>query len=221
MEISSFIDHTLLRPDTTVDGIKALCAEAMEYQFASVCVPPYYIPHAVRVLEESKVKVGTVVGFPIGYSNIAAKVEEIKRAINDSVDELDIVINFAAAKNGDWAYVRNEMDSVIRASHLHGKLVKIILEVGLYNEEELKRLCDLAAKLECDFVKTSTGFYDHPVTVDQVAFLRAHLPKTIKIKASGGIRQHQLAVDLLNAGAARLGTSASVAIMKEAAAANT
>ncbi|MCB0704933.1 MAG: deoxyribose-phosphate aldolase [Saprospiraceae bacterium] len=213
MDLAKFIDHTVLKPDTTLEEIRRVCAEALEHGFAAVCVPPYFAKQAVDLLEGSKVKVATVIGFPMGYSATFAKVEEIKRALNEGVSELDVVINISAAKNGDWNHVRNDMDSMTRSAHLKGKLVKVILETALMTEPELKKLCEICTELEVDYVKTSTGINATGATVEHVQFLRKNLPASIKIKASGGIRSAELAQELIEAGANRIGSSSSLKIV--------
>lgn len=214
MQLAEKIDHTILKPDCTLDNIKSVCEEAKSHRFHSVCVPPFYVKDAFQLLEDSPVKVATVIGFPMGYATTPAKVEEIKRAIDEGADEVDAVVNICAIKSGNWNYVRNDIDSMTRIAHLRGKIIKVILETGMMTEEELERLCKICIDTEADFVKTSTGILAAGANVDTVAWLRAHLPATIKIKASGGVRSHQDAVRLIEAGADRLGSSASVQIVQ-------
>ena len=135
-----------------------LCNEALRYGFKSVCIPPYYIFQAKRILDDSRVKICSVIGFPMGYSTTGAKVEEIKRACNDGADELDVVINIAAVKNHDWNTVRNDIESTTMISHLRGKKMKLIIEMGLLEEDEIIKVCEIATKLGVNFIKTSTGF---------------------------------------------------------------
>jgi deoxyribose-phosphate aldolase len=216
MDLAPFIDHTILRPDCTPADIERVCAEAKKYNFAAVCVPPYFVGEARQFFsEEEAVKVATVIGFPMGYSTTAAKVEEIKRAIDDGADELDAVINICAARSGHWNFVQNELDRVITAAHLKNKTIKIILETGILNEQEMLRAADICRDLMADFVKTSTGYNGEGATVKVVQLLNKHLEGSgIKIKASGGIRTREDALRLLGAGANRLGCSSSVTIIK-------
>ncbi len=214
MELNHKIDHTFLKPDAKEEDIRRLCDEALQYGFAAVCIPPFYVPLAAEMLADSSVAVATVIGFPLGYSCTAAKVEEIKKAINDGAEELDVVVNLCAVKSGRWNVVRNDMDAVIRAAHLKGKIVKIIIETGLLTDEEMKRLCQMAAELEADFVKTSTGFNGPGASVEVVRKLRKCLPKGAKIKASGGIRTPEFAQELVEAGADRLGASSGPLLVK-------
>ena len=214
--IASLIDHTLLKADCSTDEIQTLCREAQQYGFAAVCVPPYFVREVRQKLGEyTPIKLATVIGFPMGYVCISAKIEEIKRAVMEEVDEMDIVINIAAIKSGHWNQVKNDIDATVRAVHLHGKIVKLIIETSLLTEDEIKRICDIAVPLETNFIKTSTGYNGGSVSPDVIRFLRAYLPKQIKIKASGGIRTLQAAQALAEAGAVRLGCSASVQIAEE------
>ncbi len=216
MELAGYIDHTLLQPDTRGEDIKKLCEEALAYHFASVCVPPFYVKDAFNLLDNTPVKVSTVVGFPLGYSTTSAKVEEIKRALDEGSNEVDVVVNIAAVKNGSWNYVQNDIASMTTAVHLKGKMVKIILETGLMTREEIDRLGEICLEVEPDFVKTSTGFNGKGATVTVVRHLHELLAESpIKIKASGGIRKLKDAQAMVEAGATRIGTSSGVKIMEE------
>jgi deoxyribose-phosphate aldolase len=149
----------------------------------------------------------------LGYSATAAKVAEIKKAIDQGADELDVVVNLSAVKNGAWNYIKNEMQSLTTACHMKGKVIKAIVETGVLTDDELKKIADLCAKCEVDFVKTSTGFNGTGATIEAVSTLRELLPSSIKIKASGGIRDRAFAEELIKAGADRLGCSASIQIV--------
>ena len=133
INLAYIIDHTYLKPDCSAADVKVLCKEALQYGFYSVCIPPYYIFHAKKLLGDSNIKICTVIGFPMGYSTTGSKVEEIKRASNDGADELDVVVNIAAIKNNDWNTVRNDIESSTMISHLKGKKIKLIIEMGLTN----------------------------------------------------------------------------------------
>ncbi len=215
MNIASFIDHTILRPDCTLQDVKKICAEAQQYGFAAVCIPPFFVPDAAQLLSGSPVKLSTVAGFPMGYSTTAAKVEEVKRAIDDGVDEIDVVINLCALKNNNWKYVRDDIDRVTTAARLKGKLVKVIFETGLLTEAEIAKLCEICLEVGPDFIKTSTGINGEGATVQMVRYLSSLLQDRMKIKASGGIRTREDAERLIEAGAKRIGTSASVLIVTE------
>jgi deoxyribose-phosphate aldolase len=213
--LSSFIEHTLLKPDTTSEQIKKLCAEAMEHNFYAVCVPPFYTGEAIKALSKSKVKTVTVVGFPLGYNLTPVKVEECRKAIDEGVDELDMVMNIAAFKDANYKEVQKDIQSVSDFAHLHNKLMKVIIETSCLNNEEIKKACEISAKGGADFVKTSTGFNGAGASVEIIKFMRNVLPKKIKIKASGGINNKIFAIDLINNGADRIGTSSGVKIISE------
>jgi deoxyribose-phosphate aldolase len=214
MNIASYIDHTILKPDTTLLEVKEICKEAMEHNFASVCVPPYYVREVSQILENSLVKTSTVIGFPFGYNAVPAKAEEIKRALHEGADEVDTVININAVKCKNWNYLRSEIDTVIMATHLHGKKIKVILETGLLTEEEILKIIDICNPLLPDFIKTSTGFNGAGATKEMVAFLKKNVDSKIKIKASGGIKTVNSVKELIDAGASRIGTSSGLSIIK-------
>lgn len=215
MNIASYIDHTILKPTTLISDIELLCTEATMYNFAAVCVPPPFTKFAKGLLGGTSVKTATVVGFPFGYSAIEAKVTETLLAIVDGVDEIDMVANISAIKNGDWNFVKHEAEVLIPMAHKKEKQIKVIIESGVLTDEEIIRCCEIYAELGADFVKTSTGYAEKGATVEAVQLMRKHLPSTIQIKASGGIRNFAFAKQLVEAGANRLGCSASVAIVKE------
>lgn len=214
MKLASYIDHTLLKPDASEKEVKKLCAEAKEHGFAAVCVPPYFVRKCKQWLKDTGVKVATVVGFPLGYTHTPAKVEEARRAIDEGADEIDMVINIIALKAGDMNYLKNELTSVATITQLRGGKLKVILETGLLTENEIITACELCKEMTVDFVKTSTGYVQPGATVEVVKLLRSHLPKSIKIKASGGIRDKELAEQLIKAGAERIGSSASVSLVQ-------
>ena len=213
VDITTIIDHTYLRADCSTADVKVLCSEAIQHGFKSVCIPPYYIFQAKKILGVSQVKICSVIGFPMGYSTTGAKVEEIKRACNDGADELDVVVNIAAIKNNDWNTVRNDIESTTMISHLRGKKMKLIIEMGLLEEAEIIKVCEFAACSGVDFVKTSTGFNDTLTTPEDIKYLRSILPANIKIKASGGIRTKEDVSLMVEAGADRIGTSSGVRIV--------
>ena len=213
MNLAHLIDHTLLKPYCTLTDIEEVCKQAMEHRFAAVCIPPYYVKYATELLSGSEVKIATVIGFPTGYSATASKVEEIKRAIDEGVDELDVVINLCAVKNAHWNYVKNEVSSLTTACHMRGKTIKTIIETGILTNDELLKVAEICADAEVDFVKTSTGFNVLGASVEAVSILRTALPKRVKIKASGGIKDRSFAEELIEAGTSRLGSSSSIQII--------
>jgi deoxyribose-phosphate aldolase len=216
MNIASYIDHTILKPETTAADILKLCSEATEAQFAAVCVPPYYVAMANALLAGGPVRLATVVGFPFGYHCLASKIAELEKAIADGADELDMVINIAALKNGDWDYLTQEITDCIVPVKQAGKKIKIIVESGVLTNEELEKCCALYGTFGIDYMKTSTGYAVTGATVEAVAAMRRFLPERIGIKASGGIRSYAFALELINAGATRLGASAGLQLLHEA-----
>ena len=211
--LNKLIDLTYLKPDATRLRIEQLCAEAIEYDVFSVCVPPYFVQQVARILEDYQIKVCTVIGFPYGYDSTQVKAEAIKKAVEEMVDEIDVVANIAAIKSGDWAYTMNDADSMVRLGHMRNLKVKWIIEMNLLTSEEIKHVCEIAVSKEVDFVKTGTGTVGNPVSPDDVRLLRSLLPDHMNIKASGGIRTLEQANALIEAGANRLGTSAAKSIL--------
>jgi len=213
--IASTIDHTILKPDATVIDLKNLCDEALEHQFATACVPPYYLDTCYKLLGDSAVGLSTVIGFPLGYQHIAAKVEECKKAIESGAEELDVVVNIAAVKSEDWATVESELDMISTSIRMRGKIMKLIFETCYLTNDEIIKLCTLCNLFYIDYAKTSTGFGTHGATVAHIKLMRARLDPNVKIKASGGIRDYDTITQMLKAGADRIGTSSGVVILKE------
>jgi len=239
IKIASYIDHTLLRPTATHIDINKMCNEALVYGFAAVCVPPPLVriasslvqpgtgededaasaaeaaaPTTAAAIAQPAIKVATVIGFPFGYSTTMAKLAEVEQAIADGADELDIVINLIALREGSWDQLEEEMRMLTLRAHTSGKLVKVIIESGILTDEEIIRCCSVYSHVGVDFLKTSTGYSEKGASLAAVQLMRQHLPPGIKIKASGGIRDYAFAAALVAAGADRLGCSASVEIVK-------
>lgn len=213
MNFNKFIDHTALKADTSLDQIEKLCFEAKEHDFFSVCVNSYYVKKAVGLLSGTSVKVCTVVGFPLGASTMETKRFEAMKAVAEGAREIDMVINVSAIKSQDWQYVLDDMSSLSQVTHNQGALLKVILETCLLTDEEKRKACELAVKANVDFVKTSTGFSTSGATVSDIKLMRS-IVGNMGVKASGGIRDAETARSMIEAGATRLGTSASVEIMK-------
>ncbi len=213
MPLNKYIDHTILKPTCLVADIQKLCAEAIQYDFAAVCVPPNFVKLAKAEVEGSDVKVATVIGFPFGYSATEAKIAEIILAMVDGADELDVVANISAIKNGDWAAIADEINHIMPIIRSKGKAVKIIIESGVLTDDEIIKCCDIYGIAGIDFLKTSTGYAEKGASVEAVTLFRKHLPDTIQIKASGGIRDYVTAKQMIEAGATRIGCSAGVAIV--------
>ena len=215
-KIAALIDHTLLKPTATPAQIEALCQEAMEYGFASVCVNPSHVKLAARQLRQSAVKTCTVIGFPLGATTSAAKIFETKEAVELGAEEVDMVINIGALKAGNDALVERDIVGVVKAAHQGGALCKVITETCFLSDEEKVRACNLAQKAGAEFVKTSTGFGGGGATVADVALMRQTVGPEMGVKASGGIRNFADAKAMVAAGATRLGVSAGVKIAQEA-----
>lgn len=214
-ELANRIDHTLLAFDADESELFLLCQQAVEYGFYSVCVIPTMVSKAVRLTKDSPVKVITVIGFPFGYNETNVKVEEAKKAIQSGAEEIDLVINRSAYKSGDRQYFINDIESVCTIANLLNTPVKVIIESGTLTEEEIKDICEICTTCRVDYVKTSTGFFKPGAQVKDVELMRSVLPAEIKIKASGGIRTKEDALAMIEAGADRLGCSASVKIVTE------
>jgi deoxyribose-phosphate aldolase len=215
-EVAHLIDHTLLKPEATVQQIAQLCHEALLYNFASVCLNPTHVKLAAQLLKNSDVKVCTVIGFPLGATSTPAKVFETEQALNDGATEIDMVINIGALKGGDDALVEQDIAGVVHAAHRRGALCKVIIETALLTDEEKVRACRLAKQAGADFVKTSTGFSSGGATIEDVALMRRTVGPGLGVKASGGIRNLADAQNMIAAGATRLGASAGVKIVQEA-----
>jgi len=214
MTINRYIDHTILKPTTLIADVEKVCKEAKDYGFAALCIPPPFVKISKALLLGSEVKVATVIGFPFGYSAVEAKLAEILLAIVDGADELDVVVNILAIKNNDWQYISNEINHIVPVIKSKQKVVKIIIESGVLSGDELLKCCELYGAAGIDYLKTSTGYAEQGATVEAVTTMRKNLPSHVQIKASGGIRDYAFAKQLLDAGATRLGCSASVAIVQ-------
>jgi deoxyribose-phosphate aldolase len=218
--IARLIDHTLLRPEATRANILDLCHQALEYNFASVCVNAYWVPLAASQLAGSEVKVCTVVGFPLGATSTEAKVGETESALRAGAQEIDMVLNIGALRGDDDRAVEEEIALVAAASHRAGAIVKVILETALLNDDQKIVACALAKTAGADFVKTSTGFSSSGATVHDVELMRRAVGPAMGVKASGGIRTLDDLLKMLDAGATRIGASASVQIVEAARAAS-
>lgn len=211
MSINKYIDHTLLKPESTQEQIAKLVSEAKEYDFASVCVNPTWVSYCANELSGTDVKVCTVVGFPLGATTSATKAFEAKEAIENGASEVDMVINIGLLKSGQYQAVEDDIRAVVEASG--DKLVKVIIEACLLTDEEKVKACELSVSAGADFVKTSTGFSIHGATVEDVALMRKTVGDKVGVKAAGGARSLADAEAFIAAGATRIGTSAGVAIV--------
>ena len=220
MPLNKYIDHTILKPTCLVADIEKLCAEAKQYDFAAVCVPPNFVKLAKEKLVGSTVQVATVIGFPFGYSATEAKIAEIILAMVDGADELDVVANISAIKNGDWSAIADEINHIMPIIRSKNKVVKIIIESGVLTDDEIIKCCDIYGIAGIDYLKTSTGYAEKGASVEAVKLFRKYLPEQVQIKASGGIRDYATAQLMIDAGATRIGCSAGVAIVSGANADN-
>jgi deoxyribose-phosphate aldolase len=212
---ANLIDHTLLKPDGTRDQVIALCDEAIQYGFHAVMVNPANVALAAARLRGSPVKVGTVVGFPLGANLTLTNLAEAEAALRNGAHELDMVLNIGALKSGDRRLVQHEMRSLARLAHDRGAILKVILETCLLNQVEKILVCSLALEEGVDFVKTSTGFADAGATAADVVLMRGVVGHKTGVKAAGGIRTLAQLMDMIDAGANRIGSSASVEIVRE------
>lgn len=211
MNVNKYIDHTLLKPETTQVMIDKLCAEAKEYDFASVCVNPYWVKRCAHLLKGTDVKVCTVIGFPLGANTPEVKAAETRDAIANGATEIDMVLNVGALKSGDLEAVKQDIAAVKKAAG--DILVKVILETGLLTDEEKVIACKLSVEAGADYVKTSTGFGTGGATVDDIALMRNTVGPDIGVKASGGVRDRKAALAMIEAGATRIGASAGISIV--------
>ena len=213
MAIANYIEHTNLNPALTINDVDQLVVDAAEYGFHGVCVPPFWVQRARREIGARAIALVTVCGFPLGYNMTETKIEEIKRAIDNGADEIDVVWNISAFKTGiPWTKI--ELAKCSKTTHDAQKILKVIIETAFLNDEEIERACKLCADAGADFVKTSTGFANAGARVEHVRLMRKTLPPNVGIKASGGIKTLNDAQAMIAAGADRIGTSSGVSIIK-------
>ncbi len=211
MNIAKMIDHTMLKADATTETIKRYCSEAKEYGFASVCVNTCHVPLVAEELKGSDVKVCCVVGFPLGAMSTAAKAFEAKTAVQDGADEVDMVINVGGMKDRNYEMVKADIKAVVDASE--GRTVKVIIETCLLTKDEIVKACELSVEAGASFVKTSTGFSTGGALASDVALMKKTVGDRAKVKASGGIRTYEQAMELINAGADRIGAGNGVILL--------
>ncbi len=210
-ELARMIDHTALKANTTVSQIDELCIEAKQYNFASVCVNSSWVSRCAKNLENSEIKVCTVIGFPLGATSTESKAAEAATAIQQGAEELDMVINIGKFLDADFDFVKNDITAVVDAAR--GRTVKVIIEICYLNKEQIIKACQLSEKAGAHFVKTSTGFGSGGATVEAIRLMRQTVPY-LGIKASGGIRNRQDTLMMIEAGASRIGTSAGIEIVE-------
>ena len=214
-DLASYIDHTLLKQAAHIADIDRVCLEASHEHFAAVCIPPKYVAEARKTLDGSKVKVATVIAFPMGFGTKESKAEEIRAALAMGADEVDMVIDLCALKSGHWLQLEEEIKACLEPVREQGKVIKVIVESGMLTEGELIACCELYGRYPVDYIKTSTGFAEQGASVAAVQLIKQHVPAGMGIKASGGIKSYKFAKELIDAGATRIGCSGSMEIMKE------
>lgn len=212
--LSRYIEHTNLSPTLTIKDIDTLVEEATQYNFLGICVPPFWVKRAQREIGKEKILLVTVAGFPLGYSMTETKLDEIKRAIDNGADEVDVVWNISSFKTGiPWTKI--EIAKCSKLTHDHQKILKVILETAYLSDSEIIEACKLCADAGVDFVKTSTGFAPSGAKVEHIELMRKSLPAHVGIKASGGIKTKEQTLALIQAGADRIGTSSGIKIIAE------
>lgn len=212
MDLAGKIDHTILKPDATEKDIVNLCHEAVKHGFASVCVNPTYICTAARLLHGTNVAPSTVIGFPLGAALTEIKIQEILAAKAHGAREVDVVINIGRVKSGDWKIVQRDIELMVQTAQSCGLKIKVIIETALLTENEKKGIAEIVKETGADYIKTSTGFFGG-ATVEDVRNLKEWVGPAVKVKASGGIRTREFALELIAAGADRLGTSSGVNLL--------
>lgn len=213
--IASFIDHTLLKQNVSIDDIKKLCYEAIEKNFASVCILPYYVEFAAKVLKNSDVKVCTVIGFPLGANLMETKINETIQTLDKGASEIDMVVNLPAFFNKNYDYVKDEINLISSLCKDNNSILKVIVETCLLDEHQKVIISDIVRLSGAEFIKTSTGFSTGGATIDDVRLLKDKVGAGVKVKASGGIRDLATTLQMIEAGAERIGTSAGLKIISE------
>ena len=212
MNVAQYIEHTNLSPVLSIGDIDKLVDEARQFNFIGVCVPPFWVKRARREIGSAKILLVTVAGFPLGYNMTETKLDEIKRAIDNGADEIDVVWNISSFKTGiPWTKI--EIAKCAKLTHDHQKLLKVIVETAYLSEDELAQACKICADAGTDFVKTSTGFAPQGATTENIRIMKNNIPSTVGIKASGGIKTREQALTMIEAGASRIGTSSGVSII--------
>jgi deoxyribose-phosphate aldolase len=213
ISLARMIDHTMLKADATVEEITNLCQEAKQYNFASVCINPSYVPLCSKLLKGTQLKVCTVIGFPLGATTTGTKRAEAEEVLNEGAQEIDMVINIGKLKAGDYEYVFNDINQVVLAAKRKNAVTKVIIETALLNDEEKIKACLISKEAKADFVKTSTGFSKGGATAGDISLMRYVVGSSVGVKASGGVRSLEDAEEMIRSGADRIGASASVKII--------
>ncbi len=212
VQLAKMIDHTLLKPEATEEGVRKLCEEAKEYNFATVCINPSYVALAKKMLEGTEVGITTVIGFPLGANTSTVKAFETNEAIENGATDVDMVIHIGALKDRRYDYIKQDIEAVVKAANKRA-IVKVIIETSLLSDDEKEKVCLIAKEAGADFVKTSTGFSTGGATREDIMLMRKTVGSEMGVKASGGVRNAQDAESVVQAGATRIGASASIAIV--------
>ncbi|MGC4022361.1 MAG: deoxyribose-phosphate aldolase [Cyclobacteriaceae bacterium] len=213
MNIASYIEHTNLNPTLTIAEIDKLVEEAKQFGLLGICVPPFWVKRAKREIGADGILLITVAGFPLGYSMTETKLDEIKRAIDNGADEIDVVLNISSFKTGiPWTKI--EIAKCSKLAHDHQKVLKVIIETAYLSDDEIVEACKMCADAGADFVKTSTGFAPTGAKEEHIKLMRASLPSSVGIKASGGIKTIEQTIKMIEAGATRIGTSSGIKIVE-------
>ena len=215
MKIARYLNHTILNQDCLVSQIEEACKTTVDEGYASICVPPLFVKKTRELTAFSGCKISTVIGFPFGYGAIESKVAEIVLAIVDGADELEMVANVSAIRNGDWNFIANEINTILPIIKSKNKILKVIIESGILEDEEIVKCCDIYGAAGVDYIKTSTGVASKGASIHDVQLIRNHLSDAVFIEASGGIKSYSFAKELINAGANLIGSSNSVMIVEE------
>lgn len=213
--LNRYIEHTILKPDVSQHEIENIVSEGIDNQFIGICVPPFWVKSARKLIGDNDLQLVTIAGFPLGYNQTGIKLAEIQQALDDGADEVDIVWNLSAFKSG-MPWTKIDIAKCAGLLHDHQKILKVIIETAFLNNEEIRQACEICRDAGADFVKTSTGFASSGARVEHVRLMREVLPSHIGIKAAGGIRDYETATALIRAGADRIGTSSGVKIMQTA-----
>lgn len=215
MHIEEYIQHAALKAGTTIEDIDVLCCEAVEYKLTDICVPPLFVKKTKLLIEETDIKISTVIGFPFGYSAIEAKVAELVMAIIDGADEVEMVINTSAVKNSDWQFLASEINTVMPIIRGKEKKLTVIFETALMTDAEIITACDIYGAAGVDYVKAGTGFAGDELIMERIQLIRKHLAEPIKIKVATAIKNYSFAKDLIKAGANCLCCNNSLKLIQE------
>jgi deoxyribose-phosphate aldolase len=215
LDIAKMIDHSLLNPTLTTDDLEKGCKLAVEYEVGSVCIMPYYLTRCSEILRGTSVKSSTTIGFPHGGHTTRTKLEEVRQALEDGGEELDMVVNISKVLSGDWEYVRAELKAVVEMTHDAGQKVKVIFENYYLKDEHKIRLCRICGDISVDWVKTSTGYAPGGATVEDLKLMREHSPSQVQVKAAGGVRDLDMLLKVRSLGVTRVGASRTADMLDE------